>query len=168
MPANGIRFDPKGDSGETFQVTFTGEDDAVFTADISEGAAEDPFDFGGTTAPPPATGGGSGGGFSSPDLSPVEPPAIEPPTDDAPAAPPATEDRPTEERATLAANRAGETFGNWPLSVLVALVGGLLLALLAAWSLGSGRPVEAAVRPQRGVSRALAARTRLTRSEESL
>src|SRR3954452_1660105 len=48
---NGIRLDPVGDPPATFQVAFTGFEDATFQADIVAGApAADPF----------ATGGGAG------------------------------------------------------------------------------------------------------------
>lgn len=169
VPANGIRFDPTGDAGETFQVTFTGEEEAVFVADITGGASDDPFDLGGGAGTPPPSGVGGSGDFGGTDSSlDLSPPTVESPTVEDPDGPPATDDDGggTEEVAAPAGDdRAGVTFGNWTFGLFVALVGGLLLALLVAWSLGNARPVEAAVRPQRGVSRALAARNRLTRSE---
>ena len=61
--------------------------------------------------------------------------------------------------AQPAVNRAGETFGNFPGVVPFIALLGLLVALLAAWTLGSGGTTSATPRRQGGVSRALAART---------
>jgi hypothetical protein len=68
--------------------------------------------------------------------------------------------RRTATAAPIAVSRhAGDTFGNFPAVALVLLVGGLLLAALTSFSLGTGgadRPEV--VRRQGGVSRALSSR----------
>lgn len=158
VPPNGIRFDPAGDAGATFQVAFTGLEDAVLTADIepAAGGGGDPFDVGG--APTGDFGGGSsdfssGGDFSAPVTDLPEQPA-------APAAPSGDgEAEGTPQVAAPVASRAGDTVGNWPVGVLLAAIAALVLALFAGWSLGQSEPVEVTARRQRGVARALATRT---------
>jgi hypothetical protein len=152
---NGIRLDPVGDPPATFQVAFTGFEDAAIDADITPGApAADPFATGGAGAGSFDSGSfssGSGTDFAAP---PAEAPAVATPTTAAPtgatAAPPA--------KATKA-SRAGDTLGNWPAAVLLLLVAAVALALATAWSLGpAGRRRDELVRRQGGVSRALAGR----------
>lgn len=155
VQANGIRLDPVGEPPATFQVAFTGMEDAVITADITSPAeAGDPF----------ASGGG-GGGFDAPvsggsDFS--SPPAELPPVDtpvETPVEAPA-EGGAEEQAAPVAVSRAGETFGNWPLAVLLLALGALLLATAVSLALGpTGRKRPELARRQGGVSRALGAHT---------
>ena len=159
VPPNGIRFDPAGDSGATFQISFTGVEDATLTADIEPavGGGGDPFDTGG--APTADLGGGSsdfssgGGDFSAPVTDVPDQPA-------APTTPSGGgEADPTPQVAAPAASRAGDTVGNWPIGVFIAAIAAVLLAVFAGWAMGQSEPVEVVARRQRGVARALATRT---------
>lgn len=158
LTPNGVRLDPIGDAPATFQVVFTGMEDATFDADITEGAAAaDPFASDSSSA-----GGSSGGSFSS-GSSFAAPSASVPTVTTAPTAAPApSKPRKTARAAPIAVSRhAGETFGNLPFGSLLLLVGVLLLAGLTSWSLGAGGKDRAQiVRRQGGVSRALNSRQR--------
>jgi hypothetical protein len=153
LEPNGIRLDPVGDPPATFQVAFTGFEDAELDADIAPGApAEDPFASGGGGGSFDTGSLGTGGSdFSAPA---AEAPTVAAPTTEAPkgqAAP--------EKTAPVAANRAGDTFGNWPAALVLLLVAAVALALAAAWTLGpAGRHRPDLARRQGGVSRALAGR----------
>ena len=164
LEPNGIRLDPVGEPPATFQVAFTGLEDAVVTADISPPAAtgEDPFaSDGGSFATPPPTSGDIGGGDFTPapiDAGPVEPadPTVEPTEDAAPAS-----GGGEQVAAPVAASRAGKTFGNWPGGVVAGVLLALLLALAASLVLGpAGRRRPEVARRQGGVSRALASTPR--------
>lgn len=175
VPPQGVRLDPVGSSPATFQVGFTGLDDATVAADITAAdAAEDPFSTGGalggssggdfgTGGGDFATGGGSlGGDFAAPaaPAPSVGDPASGGGTDA--SGPDAGGERVA---APVVASRAGDTFGNLPLSVLPATLGTIVLAVLAALALGPGggqRPDAA--RRQGGVSRVLADRLATTRA----
>jgi hypothetical protein len=153
---NGIRLDPVGDPPATFQVAFTGHEDATIEADIAAGApVADPFAIGG------AVGGSFGGGSidaGGTDFAPpaAEVPAVGTPTTPTPAAP---SGRRTETAAPAAASRAGDTLGNWPFAVLLFALAAVGLALLTGWTLGpAGRRRPDLARRQGGVSRALAGR----------
>jgi len=149
---NGIRLDPIGDPPATFQVAFTGFEDAKLAADIVPGApAADPFATGGTAGSFDSGSLGSGStDFSAPAAdAPVvaTPPTAAPKGGAAPATEPAK------------ASRAGDTFGNWPAAIVVLLVAAVALALATAWTLGpAGRRRDDLTRRQGGVSRALAGR----------
>lgn len=151
---NGIRLDPVGDPPATFQVAFTGMEDATFDADIAPGGpAADPF----------ATGGTAGGSFDSGSLgggtSDFTAPSVEAPPVAAPSTPAAGAKPPTPRAAPVADSRAGDTFGNWPVAVVLLVAAALALALLTGWSLGpAGRRRPDLARRQGGVSRALASR----------
>lgn len=158
---NGIRFDPTGTG--SFQVSFTGMEDAVFDASISPAQEDaDPFDDSTTTIPGGFTGGSSSSSGSS-DFSTSPPPAV-----DAPSAgtastttPPTTAPGGDEAEAAPApaASRAGDTSGNFPLGVVLVFVIAAALALLTAWHLGpAGRVSHTKIQRSGGVSRALAAR----------
>lgn len=162
LQPNGIRLDPVGEPPASFQVTFTGMEDAVIVADIDPPAeaAEDPFATGGGSfTPPPASTDVAGGGEFTPapvDVAPVEPvaPTVDPPTETNPEPTPSGG---SQVAAPVAASRAGETFGNWPGWVVLGLLGAVLLALAASLVLGpAGRRRPELVRRQGGVSRALA------------
>jgi hypothetical protein len=148
---NGVRLDPVGDAPATFQVVFTGMEDATFDADLGRATAPaDPFASGPAAG---AFGSGGAGGFSTP--------TIAVPSVTAPAARPA----PTKPGRSITAapaalsRRAGDTFGNLSLGLLLVLVAGLLLAGFTSWTLGpGGQDRDAAIRRQGGVSRALALR----------
>jgi hypothetical protein len=163
---NGIRFDPTGTG--TFQVSFTGMEDAAF--DVAISAAEedaDPFDASTTTVPGGFTGGSSSGSSSSGSGFATSPP----PSVDAPAgastttpttAAAASSDDSTDAAAPVVSH-AGETTGNLPIGVLFSAVLAALLALLMAWHLGpAGRAPHAKTQRAGGVSRALAARSSST------
>jgi len=151
VPIQGLRLDPVGDAPATFQVGFTGYQDATFDADIVAGAGaggDDAFTSG-------DLGGGSAGSFSGGDFSA--------PTATLPPAPRGEAEgqtaAPRQRVAPVAASRAGDTLGNFPLSILPATLGTILIAILASLSLGAGaRGREAAVRRQGGVSRVLSHR----------
>jgi hypothetical protein len=150
VTANGVRLDPIGDAPATFQVVFTGMEDATFEADLSPTAAPiDPFASGTSGG---AFAAGSGGTFSTP---PGTVPAVAAPARPAPTKP---------GRTLIAApaalsRRAGDTFGNLSLGVLLVLIGGLLLAGFTSWTLGGGgQDRDVVLRRQGGVSRALAIR----------
>jgi hypothetical protein len=150
---NGIRLDPVGDPPATFQVAFTGYEDATIDADIAAGApAADPFATGGVLGG--SFGSGSGGsasnGFAP---APADVPTVGTPPTTAPAVA-------KPRRATpVAASRAGDTLGNWTFAVVLLAVAALALALLTGWSLGpAGRRAPNLARRQGGVSRALAGR----------
>ncbi|MCU1376424.1 MAG: hypothetical protein JWO68_3710 [Actinomycetia bacterium] len=148
---NGIRLDPVGDPPATFQVAFTGYEDATIDADITAGAATtDPFATGGS-------GGGFGGSTGGTDFAP---PAVDVPTVDTPTTTaPAPAGGKTQTAAPAGASRAGDTLGNWPVAVVLLAVAALALALLMGWSLGpAGRHRPDLARRQGGVGRALASR----------
>jgi hypothetical protein len=151
LSPNGIRLDPVGDPPATFQVAFTGFEDATLQADITPGApAEDPFatgSAGGAGAFDLGSVGTTGGtDFAAPS---AQAPTVAAPTTQAPKAAAPTRSEP-------AASRAGQTFGNWPLAVVLLLVAAVALALAAAWTLGpAGRNRPDLARRQGGVSRAL-------------
>ncbi|MCU1486451.1 MAG: hypothetical protein JWN67_3197 [Actinomycetia bacterium] len=149
---NGIRLDPVGDPPATFQVAFTGYEDATLTADIVAGApAADPFATGGAAGSFDSGSLGSGStDFSAPA---AEAPAVATPTTAAPKGAAAPNPKPAK------ASRAGDTFGNWPATVVLLLVAAVALALATAWTLGpAGRRRDDLTRRQGGVSRALAGR----------
>jgi hypothetical protein len=153
IAANGIRLDPVGDPPATFQVAFTGFEDATLDADIAPGSpAADPFATGSAVGAGAFDSGSLGGTTGGTDFSApgAEAPAVAAPTTQAPTgAAPATAE-------PAAASRVGQTFGNWPPAVVLLLVGVVALALAAAWTLGpAGRNRPDLARRQGGVSRAL-------------
>lgn len=165
---NGIRFDPTGTG--TFQVSFTGMEDATF--DVAITAAEvdsDPYDASTTTIPGGFTGGSSsssGGPSGGSDFATSPPPAVEVPaeatgTSTAPTtAAPASEDAAA---AGPAESRAGDTTGNLPGGTVGVVAFAIALALLLAWHLGpAGRTTNTRSQRSGGVSRALAARATKT------
>lgn len=158
VEANGIRLDPVGDPPATFQVAFTGQDDATIESDIAAGApVADPFAIGGGAAAGGSFGDGSIDTGSSEFAPPAaEVPAVESPTTATPAAPSGVR---TETAAPAAASRAGDTLGNWPFAVVLLALAAVCLALLTGWTLGpAGRRRPDLARRQGGVSRALAGR----------
>ena len=157
--ANGIRFDPVEG---TFQVSFTGVEDATFDGAITPGVEDDdPFD----STPTSIAGGFSGrstSGGGSIDVAPQ--PAVDAPGTDVTVADEEVADGDEvadsgeDEVAAPTPSRAGDVSGNQPigayLAALIALAGLLLVSLHA----GAAR-LAAPVRAGRGVSRALASRT---------
>jgi hypothetical protein len=160
---NGLRLDPVGDPPATFQVSFTGYEDATFETDIVAGApAADPFATGGATGAGALGGGSLDSGSLSAGTTDFPAPSLDAPAVAAPAVP-AAPTTPVAAKpqvaAPVAASRAGDTVGNWPLAVLLLLVAAVALALATAWTLGpAGRRRPELARRQGGVSRALAGR----------
>jgi hypothetical protein len=154
IPPNGVRLDPVGDAPATFQVVFTGFEDATFDVDVSEGAAtSDPFASGDTSS------GSTSAGSSSRDGSFSAPSATLPDVSAAPRTPAANPRRSATASPIAASRHAGETFGNFPFGALLVLAGGLLLAILTSISIGAGGAARPeVVRRQGGVSRALSSR----------
>lgn len=169
VAANGIRLDP-GDG--TFQVAFTGVEDATFDVAITPGEEEvDPFD----TTPTSIAGGfsgGSTGGSGGGGIDVTPPPAVDAPAGEVPGASEgddAADDGATDEGAadddevaSQPVSRAGDTTGNMPAPVLLAGLVVLVGLGLVSLHLGSAAVAVAPVRAGRGVSRALASRTRET------
>jgi hypothetical protein len=161
---NGLRLDPVGDPPATFQVAFTGFEDATFESDIAAGEpAADPFATGGGVAAGGSLGGGSfdtgtiSGGTT--DFAAPAAPAADVPAVPAAAAPTTTVAAKPQAAAPVATSRAGDTFGNLPLAALLLLVAAVALALATAWTLGpAGRRRPELARRQGGVSRALTGR----------
>ena len=162
VAANGVRFDPVIENPATsFQVSWGGMEDAVLDVDVTAptgDAAADPFaapsSGGGGSFDAPSSSGAGGSSFEAP--APVEVPGEATATTAAPAG---GEVVPLETTPAAPASAVGDTFGNLPGIAPVVAVVGLLIALLAAWTLGSGGATAASPRRQGGVSRALAART---------
>lgn len=160
IAANGIRFDP-GDA--SFQVSWTGMEDAVFDVSITPPQVEaDPFDAVTTTIP----GGFTGRAPSSPgsggfDVQP--PPAVVEPGAEVPAAagePDTDDDATAVGPAAGSRSRAGDTAGNLPAALVLLVMMTLGAAALIALALGPiGQTRPAAARRSGGVSRALEART---------
>jgi hypothetical protein len=147
-----IRLDPKGAAPATFQVGFTGKQDATFDADIVPGSGDLNGGFGsfGSDSAFGSSFGGSDSAFSTP-ASPA------PATPDVPSANGAKRTPPT---VPAVATGTGHTFGDSALGTMLLIVGLLALALAAAWTMGSnGRTDAEVVRRSGGVRRALGART---------
>lgn len=172
IQASGVRLDPVGEPPATFQVAFTGIADAVLDADVTPGsdAAGDAFSTGGSFDSGSSSGGGSfdsgssfGGGsvdssFGGGSSDFAAPSAEVPEVPTAAAAPTATS-APSRTLPVANASRAGKTFGNWPLSVVLLLAAALALALAMGVTLGpAGRERPDLGRRQGGVSRALGSR----------
>ena len=151
VQANGIRLDPVGEPPATFQVAFTGMEDAAITADITAAAdAGDPFASGGGSFDTPVAGGTD---FSAPvsDL-----PVVETPVEDTAGADAQEQAAPA---TPAGVSRAGTTFGNMPGAVVLLALGALLLAVAMSLVLGpTGRHRPDLARRQGGVSRALGSR----------
>jgi hypothetical protein len=158
--ANGIRFDPVEG---TFQVSFTGVEDATFDGAITPGVEdEDPFDSTPTSIAGGFSSGSTSSGGGSIDVAP--PPVVDAPGTDVTVADAEVgdvedvADAGEDEVAAPAVSRAGDVSGNQPLGAyliaLIALAGLVLVSLHA----GAAR-LAAPVRAGRGVSRALASRT---------
>ena len=145
VAANGVRFDPVVENpASSFQVSWGGMEDAVLDVDLT--APTGSFDV-------PSSSGSGGSSFEAP--APVEVPGEATATTVAPGG----EVVPLETTQAAPASAVGDTFGNLPGIAPVVAIVGLLIALLAAWTLGSGGATAASPRRQGGVSRALAART---------
>lgn len=172
--ADGVVLKPLiGPQTQPFQAVFQGGDAIDVVIEAEPGPDDGGFDFDTPTTQPPSGDGGFGGGddfssgsdFDAPDSGSFEPPpspdvtaAPEPDagsTDDETATPPAAEGPDTEP----VASRAGDIFGNLSPLVYVGLLAfaGILLTM-SYWLGPNGQPVTT-IR-QRGVSRALDARTR--------
>jgi hypothetical protein len=182
--ADGVRLEPVIDETPPFQAVFLGGDDidVVLEADPAPDD-EDPFAAPAFEDPPSDAGfntGGSGDGgsiFSPPVVAaPPTTSSFEVPTADVGTEPPPVTDHDggggggetaaprlvDSPAAESAASRAGDVFGNLsPLVLLgmLAFVG--VLVVMSYWLGPAGQPVTT-VR-QRGVSRALEARRRLTK-----
>lgn len=174
---NGVLLVADVEPPASFQLSFAGLPDGVTFAFSATAApdADDPFgdgggfgggdfdgggvsDGGGGGFDGGAPRGGDGGSFTPP---PPPPPAAGPGPqgdDEAIDAPVAGGSDATAAPAPERPSESGNTLGNIPAASWVALLAGLVLALVTAWSLGSTQLVEPAARRTGGVSRALATR----------
>jgi hypothetical protein len=149
VSVNGIRIDPVGTAPATFQVGFTGYQDATFDASIKAGAAgNDAFGSSGSFGSESAYTSGS---FDASTGSYADAPAAPAP---AAAAPPSAS--PRRSAVPVVATKAAPGFtGSW-LAVLLLIVGLGALGLAVAWSMGAGAAaVDPGSRRQGRVSRVL-------------
>lgn len=156
---NGVRLDPVGEPPASFQVAFTGVEDAVLDVDITPGApSADPFATTGSLS-----SGGAGGSFDTSTFDTggvdVASPSATVPTSGGTTGSEAEQAPAGRTLPVAASGRVGDTLGNWGPTVVLLAAAAVLLALAMGLNLGPmGRQRPDLGRRQGGVSRALARR----------
>jgi hypothetical protein len=150
VSVNGVRLDPVGAAPATFQVGFTGIENARLEQDVSVSATSDPFalDSGGDAF--------SSGSFDSGSAF-TDPGTFE--TPEAVTPPPTQVSAPTRETVSLASTSDDRGFVGSALSMLLLVLALLVLGLAVTWSQGEQRTAAVAV-PARHARRATRAAVR--------